>query len=75
MVKAISKPELRNSVRSVGGCETFSHREIAELAFQVLGKEPCIKTIKKFSLVKLPQELEISSQIQLFFIDKQRLKQ
>ena len=45
VVKAILKPELRNSMRSVGGCETFSHREIAELAFQVLGKEPCIKTI------------------------------
>jgi uncharacterized protein YbjT (DUF2867 family) len=45
VVKAISSPELRNRVRSVGGCETFSHRQIAELAFQVLGKEPCLKTI------------------------------
>ncbi len=45
VVKAILSPELRNKVKTVGGCETFTHRQIAELAFQVLGKEPCIKTI------------------------------
>ena len=45
VVKAIWSPEMRNKVKTVGGCETFTHRQIAELAFQVLGKEPCIKTI------------------------------
>ncbi len=45
VVKAILSPKLRNKVKTVGGCETFTHRQIAELAFQVLGKEPYIKTI------------------------------
>ncbi len=45
VVKAILEPEWRNRVRAVGGCDTFSHRQIASLAFQVLDKEPCIKTI------------------------------
>lgn len=45
VVRTIQEPQLRNQVRSVGGCETFTHRQIAELAFQVLGKTPQIKTI------------------------------
>ena len=45
VVKAILSPELRNKVKTVGGCETFTHRQIAELAFQVLGKKTDIKTI------------------------------
>jgi uncharacterized protein YbjT (DUF2867 family) len=45
VVKAIRSPELRNKVKAVGGGETFTHRQIAELAFQVLGKEPRIKTL------------------------------
>ena len=45
VVKAILSPELRNKVKTVGGCETFTHRQIAELAFQVLGQETDIKTI------------------------------
>ena len=45
VVKVILSPELRNKVKTVGGCETFTHRQIAELAFQVLGKKPSIKTI------------------------------
>ncbi|MDJ0717632.1 MAG: SDR family oxidoreductase [Prochloraceae cyanobacterium] len=45
VVKAIRLPELKNKVLTVGGCETFTHRQIAELAFEVLGKEPCIKII------------------------------
>ncbi|MGK7915727.1 MAG: SDR family oxidoreductase [Prochloraceae cyanobacterium] len=45
VVKAICSPELRNKVKTVGGCETFTHRQIAELAFQVLGKQPKIQNI------------------------------
>ena len=45
VVKAIWSSELRNQVKTVGGCETFTHRQIAELAFQVLGQETDIKTI------------------------------
>ena len=45
VVRAILSPQLRNKVKTVGGCETFTHRQIAELAFQVLGKEPDNKTI------------------------------
>ena len=35
----------RNGVREVGGCETFTHRQIAELAFQALEKEPQIHSL------------------------------
>lgn len=45
VVRVIQEPQLRNQVRSIGGCETFTHRQIAELAFQVVGKTPRIKTI------------------------------
>jgi uncharacterized protein YbjT (DUF2867 family) len=55
VVKAILEPDLRNKVKSVGGCDTFSHHQIASLAFQVLEKEPCIKTISawKVALIAL----------------------
>ncbi len=45
IVKVIEDPKLRNQVRPVGGCEEFSHRQVAELAFQVIGKEPRVKTV------------------------------
>jgi uncharacterized protein YbjT (DUF2867 family) len=44
VVKAISEQQVRNTVKTVGGCQTFTHQQIAELAFQVLDKEPRIKT-------------------------------
>ncbi|MDJ0703601.1 MAG: SDR family oxidoreductase [Leptolyngbyaceae cyanobacterium MO_188.B28] len=53
VVKVIEDPELRNQVKPVGGCEKFSHRQIAELAFQVIGKEPRIKTISAWRLALL----------------------
>ncbi len=53
VVKVIEDPKLRNQVRSVGGCEKFSHQQIAELAFQVIGKEPRIKTISAWRLALL----------------------
>lgn len=31
VVRAIVEPEQRNTIREVGGCETFTHRQIAEL--------------------------------------------
>ncbi|MDJ0745224.1 MAG: NAD(P)H-binding protein [Xenococcaceae cyanobacterium MO_167.B27] len=42
VARAILASERRNTVREVGGCETFTHRQIAELAFQSLDKEPRI---------------------------------
>lgn len=48
VVKAIFEPEFKNVVKTVGGCEIFTHRQIAELAFQALGKQPRIKMISPF---------------------------
>lgn len=45
VAKGILEPGLKNTVREVGGCETFTHRQIAELAFQALDKEPHIHTL------------------------------
>ena len=42
VARTILASERRNEVREVGGCETFTHRQIAELAFQALNKEPQI---------------------------------
>ena len=50
VVRAIVEPEQRNTVREVGGCETFAHRQIAELAFQALGKEPHIQTLPAWAV-------------------------
>lgn len=50
VVKAIESPELRNQVKTVGGCEIFTHRQIAELAFRVLGQEPRIQTIPPWTI-------------------------
>ena len=43
VVKAIETPEWRNIEKDVGGPEIFTRREIAELAFKVLGKSPDIR--------------------------------
>ncbi len=45
VARAIVEPDWKNTVRAVGGCETFTHRQIAELAFQTLGKKPHIQTL------------------------------
>ena len=42
VARAILASSRRNMVREVGGCESFTHRQIAELAFQALDKEPQI---------------------------------
>ncbi len=42
VARTILASKWRNAVREVGGCETFTHRQIAELAFQALDKEPRI---------------------------------
>lgn len=42
VAKVILTPGQKNQVTEVGGCETFTHRKIAELAFEVLEKEPQI---------------------------------
>ena len=43
IAKAIKDPAQRNKVRSVGGPETMTHRNVAELCFKILGKKPRIK--------------------------------
>jgi uncharacterized protein YbjT (DUF2867 family) len=50
VVRAIVEPEQRNTIREVGGCETFTHRQIAELAFQALGKQPHIQTLPAWAV-------------------------
>lgn len=45
VAQAIVDPEQRHIVREVGGCETFTHRQVAELAFQSLGQAPQIQTL------------------------------
>lgn len=50
VVRAIVEPEQRNTIREVGGCETFTHRQIAELAFQALNKEPHIQTLPAWAV-------------------------
>lgn len=50
VARVIEEPQLRNTVRSVGGCEKLSHRQMAELVFQLLGKEPRIKSTPAWAL-------------------------
>ncbi|MCM1983894.1 SDR family oxidoreductase [Lyngbya confervoides] len=45
VVQAIRQPALKNTVHEIGGRETFTHRQIAELAFQSLQKDPHIQTL------------------------------
>jgi uncharacterized protein YbjT (DUF2867 family) len=42
--------EQKNTVREVGGCQTFTHRQIAELAFQALDKEPQIHSLPPWTV-------------------------
>jgi uncharacterized protein YbjT (DUF2867 family) len=42
VARVIRDPSFRNTVRAVGGCESFTHREAAELAFRAVGKAPRI---------------------------------
>ncbi len=50
VVKVIKEPMLRNTVRSVGGSEKISHRQMAELVFQLLGQKPRIKTFPAWAI-------------------------
>ncbi len=43
VIKAIETPEWINIEKDVGGPEIFTRRQLAEMAFRVLGKEPKIK--------------------------------
>ena len=43
VAKAIETPDWKNIEKDVGGPEIFTRRQLAELAFRVLGKEPNIK--------------------------------
>ncbi len=45
VARTILASERRNRVREVGGCETFTHGQIAELVFQALDKEPRIYSL------------------------------
>jgi len=44
VVRVIQDRSLRNQVREVGGCETLSYRQMAELAFQAVGKPADVRT-------------------------------
>jgi uncharacterized protein YbjT (DUF2867 family)/predicted ArsR family transcriptional regulator len=50
VIRVIVEPEQRNTIREVGGCETFTHRQIAELAFQALGKQPHIQILPAWAV-------------------------
>lgn len=45
VARVIVQPEPNNTVREIGGCQTFTHRQIAELAFQALHQTPHIQTL------------------------------
>jgi uncharacterized protein YbjT (DUF2867 family) len=53
VAKAIETPDWRNIEKDVGGPEIFTRREIAELAFRVLGKKPDIrlKPLWQFAII------------------------
>ncbi len=50
VARTILASERKNEVREVGGCETFTHRQIAELAFQALNKEPQIHCLPPWTV-------------------------
>jgi uncharacterized protein YbjT (DUF2867 family)/predicted ArsR family transcriptional regulator len=50
VARVILDPERKNTVREVGGRETFTHRQIAELAFQALNKQPHIQTLPAWAV-------------------------
>ncbi len=50
VARVILASKWRNAVREVGGCETFTHREIAELAFQALDKKPQIHSLPPWTV-------------------------
>jgi uncharacterized protein YbjT (DUF2867 family) len=50
VARMLLAPEQKNTVREVGGCGTFTHRQIAELAFQALDKEPQIHSLPPWTV-------------------------
>jgi len=50
VARMLLAPEQKNTVREVGGCQTFTHRQIAELAFQALDKEPQIHSLPPWTV-------------------------
>ncbi len=50
VARILLAPEQKNTVREVGGCQIFTHRQIAELAFQALGKEPQIHSLPAWAV-------------------------
>ena len=50
VARVILDSERRNGVREVGGCETFTHRQIAELAFKALEQEPQIHSLPPWAV-------------------------
>jgi uncharacterized protein YbjT (DUF2867 family)/predicted ArsR family transcriptional regulator len=50
VARMLLEPKRNNTVREVGGCATFTHRQIAELAFQALGKEPQIHSLPAWAV-------------------------
>ena len=50
VVRVFENPAEHNQVRSVGGPETYSHRQVAEMVFDVLGKPVVIKSVKTWRI-------------------------
>ena len=50
VARVILDSERRNGVREVGGCETFTHRQIAELAFKALEQDPQIHSLPPWAV-------------------------
>lgn len=71
-VDAFTNPEMKNKYLPVGGPDTFTHEEVALLAFEVLGKEVKIKHIptwvlKVISVVARPINRNVADMV-CFFI-------
>ncbi|RMF95874.1 MAG: SDR family oxidoreductase [Candidatus Schekmanbacteria bacterium] len=70
-VDAFTNPEMKNKYVPVGGPETFTHEEVALLAFKVLGKEPRIRHIpiwvlKLISIIARPFNQNLADMICFF---------
>jgi uncharacterized protein YbjT (DUF2867 family) len=53
IARVIKDPALHNRVRSVGGPDTITHRNVAEMVFQALGKKPKISGIPTWLIPRI----------------------
>ncbi|MCU0694629.1 MAG: SDR family oxidoreductase, partial [Polyangiaceae bacterium] len=50
VAKAINDPSQSRATGPIGGPETFTHRQVADLAFEVVGKEPRVGNIPPWQI-------------------------